>query len=133
MVNSGRLSVATIHNSPLSTPDEQTFAGTARLGAPAPDAEMHTADGRASHLLTQLSRGFELLYMKDGAAPSVPDGVKLTVIGRDLMDSRGYFAQRFDATPGASYLLRPDQHVCARWRTFDAAKVSAARARALGH
>lgn len=133
MVNSGRLSVATIHNSPLSTPDEQTFAGTARLGAPVPDAGMLTADGRASHLLAQLSRGFELLYMKDGAVPSVPDGVKLTVIGRDLKDSRGYFAQRFDATPGASYLLRPDQHLCARWRTFDAAKVSAARARALGH
>lgn len=133
MVNSGRLSVATIHDSPLSTPDEQAFAGTARLGAPVPDAEMHAADGRACHLLAQLSGDFELLYMKDGAVPSVPDGVKLTVIGRDLQDSRGYFAQRFDATPGASYLLRPDQHLCARWRMFDAAKVSAARARALGH
>lgn len=133
MVNSGRLSVATIHDSPLSTPDEQPFAGTARLGAPVPDAEMRTADDRACHLLAQLSGGFELLYLKDGAVPTVPDGIKLTVIGQELMDSRGYFAQRFDATPGASYLLRPDQHLCARWRSYDIAKLRAAHARALGH
>lgn len=132
MVNSGRLSVATVHDTPLSTPDEQAFAGTARLGAPAPDAQMQTPDGGTCHLLEKLSNDFELLYVQDGAVPCVPEGIKLTVIGEDLKDDRGYFTQRFDATPGASYLLRPDQHLCARWRAYDAGKVSAARARALG-
>jgi 3-(3-hydroxy-phenyl)propionate hydroxylase len=131
MVNSGRLSVATIHDTLLSTPDESTFAGSARLGAPAPDVPMLVGD-HESYLVEQLSDGFELLYAKDGTYPSLPTGIKLTVIGEDLIDSAGLFAQRYDATPGAAYLMRPDQHLCARWRAFDAGKVSAARQRALG-
>ena len=131
MVNSGRLSVATIHDTLLSTPDERAFAGSARLGAPAPDVPMLVGD-HESYLVEQLSDGFELLYVKDGAYPSLPKGIKLTVIGEDLIDSAGLFAQRYDATPGAAYLMRPDQHLCARWRAFDAGKVSAARQRALG-
>ncbi len=127
MVNSGRLSVATVYDTPLSTPDEDAFAGAARLGAPVPDAPM-----RSGYLLEHLSDGFELLYVKDGNRPPVPEGVKLTVIGEDLHDDAGIFAQRFDATPGAAYLLRPDQHLCARWRKYDPEKIARARRGALG-
>jgi 3-(3-hydroxy-phenyl)propionate hydroxylase len=49
------------------------------------------------------------------------------------MDSEGLFASRFDATPGAAYLLRPDQHLCGRWRSYDPEKVAAAHRRALGY
>ncbi len=42
MVNSGRLSVATVYDTTLSTQDEEAFDGSARLGAPVPDAVMHT-------------------------------------------------------------------------------------------
>jgi len=131
MVNSGRLSVATVYDTVLSTPDEAAFAGSARLGAPAPDAVMQTADGSSCHLVEKLSDQFELLYVADGAAPAIPDNIKLTVIGRDFLDARENFKTRFDAAPGAAYLLRPDQHICARWRhpTFD--KIAAARDRAL--
>ena len=47
-----------------------------------------------------------------------------------LEDPRGIAAQRYDAKPGTVYLLRPDQHVAARWRTLDPARVKAAVARA---
>jgi 3-(3-hydroxy-phenyl)propionate hydroxylase len=49
-----------------------------------------------------------------------------------LIDHTGLLAQRLDATPGAAYLLRPDQHLCARWRSYDIQSVAKARARALG-
>jgi len=47
-------------------------------------------------------------------------------------DTQGLVAARYDATPGTCYLFRPDQHVCARWRSFDADAVRAAIARACG-
>jgi 3-(3-hydroxy-phenyl)propionate hydroxylase len=132
MVKSVRLSTASVYDSLLSTPDETPFAGSARLGAPVPDAPMRTRDGGSTHLLEQLSAGFNLLAMKNGAPPNVPAGVQLVLIGGDLVDERNLFTRRLDATPGAAYLLRPDQHLCARWRTCNAEKVKAAWDRALG-
>ena len=49
-----------------------------------------------------------------------------------LVDAQGWMAKRYDAQPGTTYLLRPDQHVLARWRTLDSARLQAALARALG-
>jgi 3-(3-hydroxy-phenyl)propionate hydroxylase len=131
MINSGRLSVATVYDTPLSTPDSDTFAGSARLGAPVPDAPIRTKDGD-SHLVAHIPGAFTLLTMKNGAPPDVPEGIDLKVVGEDIVDTEGLVAQRFDATPGAAYLLRPDQHLCARWRRYDRAAVEAARNRALG-
>ncbi|MEP7029527.1 MAG: FAD-dependent oxidoreductase [Pseudolabrys sp.] len=133
MINSGRLSVATVYDSALSTPDEMPFAGSAKLGAPVPDAPVRKSDGGDGYLLESAGAGFTLFHMKNGARPDVPLGTRLTTIGEDLIDAHGAFAQRFDATPGATFLLRPDQHLCARWRSFDRAKIDSARRRALGH
>jgi 3-(3-hydroxy-phenyl)propionate hydroxylase len=132
MVNSGRLSIATVHESSLSTSDVTPFAGSAELGAPVPDAPMRDRDGKPGFLLEKLGTGFEVLHVKNGARPSVPAGAKLVVIGEDLHDDLGLFAQRFDATPGATYVLRPDQHLAARFRTFEPSAVRAAVDRALG-
>jgi 3-(3-hydroxy-phenyl)propionate hydroxylase len=97
-----------------------------------PDAPLQKRDGEATHLLESLSGGFEVVYVKNGtAAPTAPNGMALTVIGEDLLDRQGLFAVRFDTTPGATYLVRPDQHLCGRWRRFDADAVARARQRAL--
>jgi 3-(3-hydroxy-phenyl)propionate hydroxylase len=130
MVNSGRLSVATIHASLLSTPDEDVFAGAAQLGAPAPDAPIRI-DGRDGFLLERLRGGFHLICA-DGPAPQgLPKNIGVTVIDANA-DTAGLFQQRYDATPGAVFLLRPDQHLAARWRAFDRGKLDKALARALG-
>jgi 3-(3-hydroxy-phenyl)propionate hydroxylase len=131
MVNSGRLSIASVYDSPLSTPDESSFAGTARLGAPIPDAPLRDRSGRTCYLLERLSGGFEVLYVADVGSPDQPEGVELTVIGEDLLAATEDFARRFDASPGATYVVRPDQHLTARFRSFDRTKVMRAVDRAL--
>jgi 3-(3-hydroxy-phenyl)propionate hydroxylase len=133
MVNSGRLSVASEYDSPLTEPDQEAFAGSARLGLPIPDVPMREPGGSKRFLLETLSDNFEMLYVKDGARPNAPEGVKLTVIGEDLIDGEGLFASRFDATPGAAYLLRPDHHLTARMRRYDNTRLTAALARARGN
>ena len=47
-----------------------------------------------------------------------------------VADTSGLLAKRYDAQPGTCYLFRPDQHVCARWRSFDLDEVCSAIARA---
>ena len=50
-----------------------------------------------------------------------------------VVDHKGRVRERLDGRPGTAYLLRPDQHVAARWRRVDAAAVQAALARATGN
>jgi 3-(3-hydroxy-phenyl)propionate hydroxylase len=132
MVNSGRLSTPTIYRSALTTPDTAAFAGSARLGAPIPDAPLETPAGKPGYLLERLEGVFEVLCVADGDRPKMPEDIKLTVIGEDLIDRTGIFAARFDTRPGSTYLVRPDQHLAARFRSFEAEKVRAAVDRALG-
>jgi 3-(3-hydroxy-phenyl)propionate hydroxylase len=132
MVNSGRLSLPSTYDSPLSTPDRDTWRGTAQLGAPLPDAPLVDRHGRATWLLDAVA-GDEVLLCADtdGLEPEL-QGVKRIVLGRDLIDRDGHFAQRFDASPGAAYLVRPDQHLAARWRTPGTASLTAAARRMHG-
>jgi 3-(3-hydroxy-phenyl)propionate hydroxylase len=50
---------------------------------------------------------------------------------RVARDIEGLATARYDAKPGTFYLIRPDQHVCARWRKLDADAVERAIKRAL--
>jgi 3-(3-hydroxy-phenyl)propionate hydroxylase len=58
------------------------------------------------------------------------------VAGADqtLADASGHVRERYGITAeGGAYLLRPDQHVCARWLKLDAPRLQAALAAALPH
>jgi 3-(3-hydroxy-phenyl)propionate hydroxylase len=65
-----------------------------------------------------------LLVAPPASASDGPNGIPTAV------DAEGLLAKRYDAAPGTTYLLRPDQHVCARWRHFDADALRHAVARA---
>ena len=132
MVNSGRLSTPSTYDTALSTPDAEPFGGTARLGAPLPDVPLHDPSGRPAWLLNALGPGFTVLHMGD-LPNNARNGHHLVCIGRDLVDVDGTFAERFDARPGSTWVVRPDQHLCARFRRFDGAAVAAAIDRARGH
>jgi len=51
---------------------------------------------------------------------------------RLVVDADGLLSSRYEARHGTLYLLRPDQHVCARWRSFNEAAFGAALGRACG-
>lgn len=122
MVNSGRLSVPCVYDhSPLNGPDAlpggppETRVGSACKDAPLGD----------DFLLAHLGNDFVLL----GLNTEVPGG--LVVEGVPLrgltLDASGALAERYLGTaPAAVYLIRPDQHVAARWPSFDASAVTAA-------
>jgi 3-(3-hydroxy-phenyl)propionate hydroxylase len=130
LVNSGRLSVpTTLCDSPLSTPDADTFTGPTGPGAPAADAPLLKA-GRPTWLLRELAPGFTLLVF--GPPPPWQAGAAVLAIdGAHLVDHQGLAAQRYDARPGTAVLLRPDGHVAARWRSPTEAAVRAAVRHAL--
>ncbi|MGY4210519.1 3-(3-hydroxy-phenyl)propionate hydroxylase [Burkholderia sp. PvR073] len=151
LVNSGRLSVpAVLADSPLNTPDRNgdAFACAMRPGAAAADAPVR-AQGASGWLLQHLGDGFAgvlfglpadaaaLVQALDGLALPVrpvlvvPAGHAQPVAGVDVVeDVDGFAAQRYDAQPGTFYLLRPDQHVCARMRTLERQAIADALARA---
>jgi 3-(3-hydroxy-phenyl)propionate hydroxylase len=157
LVNSGRLSLpSTYRDSPLNTPDTDTFDGLMVPGAPATDAPVRRT-GEEAWLLAQIGDGFSGIYFSDGgelskerlnALRALSDGpvpVNLLLVEPQglepratagipvLEDAEGLVAKRYDAGPGTFYLLRPDQHVCARWRNLDINAVRTALARATGH
>ncbi|MEP6588154.1 MAG: FAD-dependent oxidoreductase [Polaromonas sp.] len=120
LVNSGRLSVpATLNGSPLNTLDADEFKGAMVPGAPAADAPLVDADGTTGWLLRALNpTGFTALVFGDKALEqALRDSIaQLHVVGIEANSAHALALQRYDARPGTVYLLRPDQHVCARWR-----------------
>ncbi len=155
LVNSGRLSVPSFYTrSPLNTPERDSFAGNMVPGAPLDDAPINQGEW----LLQHLGDGFTLfVYTADGANASAaqraeweglakvlsaqdPPVALLMVSGEGtvaglptLIDVRGRMKSRFDLQEGTTYLVRPDQHVAARWRQADEHRVAAALRRACGH
>ena len=137
MVNSGRLSVpATLRDSPLNTPDcDDDFSAPQVPGAVLPDAPL-LCGGQPGWLLRTLGPDFTLLVF--GAAPAWAHSlaqVKVLQIGtgmHDVQDTQGLVTQRLNARPGTMVLVRPDQHLCARWRAASETQVRQALARAMG-
>ncbi|WP_135468922.1 FAD-dependent oxidoreductase [Crenalkalicoccus roseus] len=137
LVNSGRLSrPAVLAASPLSTPDAVPWGEGLPLGASAPDAPVQR-DGEPDWLLRHIGAdgGFTLLCFGQGS--EAPPGIARLVVSAvpapgALWDHSGLAARRFGAGPGDCLLLRPDQHLAARFRGGATAEaVRAARDRAL--
>ncbi|MCC8392675.1 FAD-dependent oxidoreductase [Paraburkholderia sp. MMS20-SJTR3] len=155
LTNSGRLSVpAVLRDSPLNTPDCARFDGAMVPGAACVDAPVQL-DDEPGWLLRQLGEQFTGLLFCDergidqatrtalNVLRAGPLALKLVVVlqgaarggrltnMRVVRDIEGLASARYDATPGTFYLIRPDQHVCARWRQLDARAVEDALRRAL--
>ena len=138
-------------HSALNSPgdDNGLFTEGPAHGAPPQNIRL----GADDFLLDHLGGGFDLLYFT--SAPAIPEallavvasvrarGVPLHIVavgaaqpvaGADttLADADGHLRQRYGIqASGGAYLLRPDQHVCARWLTLDATRLQAALNHAL--
>ncbi|SEC12067.1 3-(3-hydroxy-phenyl)propionate hydroxylase [Rhizobiales bacterium GAS191] len=138
MVNSGRLSVASAYESPLSTPDAEAWNGGVKPGAAMQDAQLRRADGESVFLTDIVAPRFTLLQAQGGASASLPGGVERVSIGlgsggeAPFHDAEGQFASRYAASQGSAYLLRPDGHVAARFREVTEARLAKALDRACG-
>ncbi len=130
--------------------DNALFKAGPGHGAPPQNVRL----GANDHLLDHLDNRFSLLYFTEAAA--VPDALQAAVnelrarglplrmiavgsaqpvAGADdtLADTDGHLRERYGVlASGAAYLLRPDQHVCARWMSLDATRLRAALINAAG-
>ena len=136
-------------DSRLNTADAESFAGNMVPGAAMDDAPIEAAGGQR-WLLEVAGNRFQLLYFADDAAAidaataqalaslaEAPIPVEPVVVAASgtapaglltLIDTRGRIAERYDLRAGSCYLIRPDQHVAARWRALDPAAVRTALA-----
>jgi 3-(3-hydroxy-phenyl)propionate hydroxylase len=154
LVNSGRLSLPHHYaETPLTMPDSGDFQGRGPApGSPAPDAPV-AIDGESGWLLKQLGRRFVALCFAGGAGDGAGVATLTKELGRlhpfvesfvvvpdeavndkdGLVDTTGLAFERWGAAAGTVYLVRPDQHVAARWKsppTID--EMRSALARSIG-
>jgi 3-(3-hydroxy-phenyl)propionate hydroxylase len=126
--------------SPLNCPedDDRLFTAGPHRGAVARSVHL----GADDYLLDATDAGFTLLWFGDGAEPAElaavaadwqTRGLGLRVRAVSSTAAGGQAWLRYGVRdPGAAYLLRPDQHVCARWLTISPHRLDAALRRAHG-
>lgn len=128
LVNSGRLSVPCIYDGLAGFGPDMLTDGPQRTrpGAPCPDAPL--GDG---FLLDHLGGGFQVLGF-NADVPQTLDAGGIQIKGRAI-PADSLIADRYlGGASQAVYLIRPDQHVIARWDHYDALAVQAAINNALG-
>jgi 3-(3-hydroxy-phenyl)propionate hydroxylase len=144
-------------HSMLNSRDDENalFKSGPAHGAPPQNVRLgDTGDkgGEGDFLLDHLGGGFDLLYFTDTDLPEDLQQVisvaratglplNVTAVGADqpvagadkhLPDADGHLRARYGITThGGAYLLRPDQHICARWLTLDAKRLQTALTTAL--
>ncbi|MBV7410874.1 FAD-dependent oxidoreductase [Maritimibacter sp. DP1N21-5] len=132
LVNSGRLSVPCVYDGLSLTGKDALVGGPARTrpGSPCPDAPL--GDG---FLLGRLGGRFTLLTINAEAPEEfVDDGIAVDRLALSAGDDpTGALAARYlGQATSAVYLIRPDQHVAARWATHDEAALRAALRKTCG-
>jgi 3-(3-hydroxy-phenyl)propionate hydroxylase len=127
VVNSGRLSLpCTYDGSALNGPDVEGMPPRSRPGSPCPDAPVQNG-----WLLNALGDGFTLIAI-DADAPETLTAHDLIVRTLKLNATDALRDRYLGSARSAIYLIRPDQHVVARWESYNEGAVTAALNCAIG-
>ena len=155
LINPRQSSAITYSDSGLNsvTADEPLFAHGPKVGEIIPECRLLDESGATRFLTQELGRHFSLLVFDntgsahreliDGSQSGDPLAFICIVApgrrapaqdmpGDVLIDDNGRSHDLFDASPIALYLVRPDGHVCARWKSYDLIAVQAALEKAAG-
>lgn len=126
LINSGRLSVPSVYDGHCLN-GEDALAGPARTrpGAPCPDAPLGNG-----YLLDRLGPDFTILAINAGLDAQCAGLRVVNLSGKDVNDA---ITERYLGGAGSAvYLIRPDQHVVARWPEADVPRILAALTHAQG-
>jgi len=134
LVNSGRLSQPCDYAG-LPAIGPEALKGAMRAGRPCSDAPVIRADGTPGWLLEQLGAApCALVFVDDEAQRARAEadgsdcgirGLRVITVGArgtratGLSDPQGLVRSRYGGAAGVTYLIRPDQHVLARWPHCD--------------
>ena len=132
LINSGRLSIpCSLAGTRTITPDPAPIEWLGpRAGEVALDAPIRIG-GQSGWLLPLLGPHFTCLCVNTAPPKTLPPDVKALVVGRDFDDPDGRLAERYAGEGPALYLIRPDQHVAARFRQATAEQLYTAWSRSL--
>lgn len=116
LVNSGRLSVpCTYDGSTLNGPNNADMPVNMRPGSSAKDAPTKTG-----WLLDQLGDRFQLMAINCDIPDKLEDGgINVEALRLTTEDSPELAGRYLGQAKSAVYLMRPDQHVAARWDSYD--------------
>jgi 3-(3-hydroxy-phenyl)propionate hydroxylase len=110
----------------LNGPDALDGPSVSRVGSTCPDAPLETG-----FLLDELSGDFTILALNTDAPNDLTiDGIQLKTLIIDA-PTADLKARYLGDQSSAIYLIRPDQHVAARWNRFDEAALRSAMSTAL--
>ena len=132
LINSGRLSApCSLGGTRTITPDSgmEEIPGP-RPGEVALDAPVRV-QGQMGWLLSLLGPHFTCLCVNAEIPTPLPPGVSALVAGGHFEDPDGRLAERYAGGGSAVYLIRPDQHVAARFQQATAQQIHAAWCRSL--
>lgn len=139
LINPRQSSFHIYDGSPIVLADDQPDIGV-RPGAPIPNLPLGKPgpDQLATHLQRELAEGFSLLLFEDFLPGGVADAIvdecaKFEIKPLFISANEPAIIETFAASEFPLYLIRPDEHVAARFKVEDIEGLSHAFAAAIGN